>query len=74
MSYLASNLRFLRKQKSITQNELADKLDVQRSMISAYEDGRSEPRLATLQKLCELLDVGLEEFLDHDIENLGRKA
>ena len=74
MSYLASNLRFLRKQKGITQNDLADQLDVQRTMISAYEDGRSEPKLATLTKLCEILEVGIEELLDHDIEKLGRKA
>lgn len=74
MSYLSSNLRFLRKQKNITQNDLADQLDVQRTMISAYEDGRSEPKLATLQKLAEILEVGVEELLNHDIETLGRKA
>jgi transcriptional regulator with XRE-family HTH domain len=74
MSYLASNLRFLRKQKGITQNELADQLDVQRTMISAYEDGRSEPKLATLQKICDLLEVGMEELIDHDIENKGRRV
>ena len=60
MSFLSSNLRFLRKQRGITQNELADQLDVQRTMISAYEDGRSEPKLSTLQKIAELLDVGME--------------
>ncbi len=74
MSFLASNLRFLRKQKGITQNDLADQLDVQRTMISAYEDGRSEPKLTTLQKLCEILEVGVEELLEHDIEKLGRRA
>jgi transcriptional regulator with XRE-family HTH domain len=74
MSYLASNLRFLRKQKNITQHDLADQLDVQRTMISAYEDGRSEPKLTTLQKLADILEVGVEELLEHDIENLGRKA
>ncbi|MDX5339143.1 MAG: helix-turn-helix domain-containing protein [Cyclobacteriaceae bacterium] len=74
MSYLASNLRFLRKQKGITQNDLADQLDVQRTMISAYEDGRSEPKLTTLQKICELLEVGMEELIEHDIEMKGRRA
>ncbi|MBN3583246.1 helix-turn-helix domain-containing protein [Algoriphagus aestuarii] len=74
MNYLASNLKLLRKQKEITQNELAEQLAVQRTMISAYEDGRSEPKLQTLQKLCDILEVGLEELLEHDIENKGRKA
>ncbi|MDF2158302.1 LexA family transcriptional regulator [Algoriphagus sp. CAU 1675] len=74
MNFLASNLRFLRKQKGITQNELADQLDVQRTMISAYEDGRSEPKLFTLKRLCDVLEVGLEELLEHDIESHGRRA
>ncbi|PZX55715.1 XRE family transcriptional regulator [Algoriphagus chordae] len=74
MKYLASNLRFLRKQKGITQTELADQLAVQRTMISAYEDGRSEPKLLTLGKISDVLEVGLEELLNHDIEGKGRKA
>jgi transcriptional regulator with XRE-family HTH domain len=74
MSLLASNLRFLRKHQNITQQDLADQLAVQRTMISAYEDGRSEPKLATLQKLAEILDVAVDELLGHDIENLGRRV
>jgi transcriptional regulator with XRE-family HTH domain len=74
MSFLASNLRFLRKHQNITQQDLADQLAVQRTMISAYEDGRSEPKLATLQKLAEILEVALDELLGHDIENQGRRA
>ncbi|MCE7056998.1 LexA family transcriptional regulator [Algoriphagus sp. AGSA1] len=74
MKCLASNLRFLRKQKGITQSDLADQLDVQRTMISAYEDGRSEPKLLTLGKLSDILDVGIEELLYHDIKGRGRKA
>jgi len=74
MSYLAANLRFLRKIRNITQTELADQLDVQRTMISAYEDGRSEPKLSTLLTLCEFLEVGMEELLTHDMESKGRLA
>src|SRR5690554_2542671 len=72
MSFLASNLRHLRKYKSITQQELAEQLSVKRAMISAYEDGRSEPKLKTLQSLCEILEVSLEELLNHDIVSHGR--
>lgn len=49
-------------------------MEVQRTMISAYEDGRSEPKLSTLQTLCAILEVGVDELLLHDIEKLGRKA
>ncbi len=74
MSFLSSNLRFLRKNKQITQSELASELSIQRTMISAYEDGRSEPKIGTLKKLGEIFEVGVEELLFHDIEKKGRQA
>lgn len=74
MNYLASNLRFLRNQQSITQQDLAAQLEVQRSMISAYEDGRSEPKLSTILKISEILQVSIEELLEHDITTKGRLA
>jgi len=42
--------------------------------VSAYKYGLSEPKLATLLMLCNLLGVGVEEFLSHDIESRGRMA
>ncbi|WP_291785046.1 LexA family transcriptional regulator [Cecembia sp.] len=71
---LAKNIRYLRSQSQMTQSELAEKLGLQRTMISAYEDGRSDPKLSGLSVLCNLFQVSLEELLYHDIEALGRKA
>ncbi len=58
----------------MTQSDLAEKLGVQRTMISAYEDGRSEPKLTTLDILSRLFTVSLDELLYHDIQALGRKV
>ncbi len=63
MNQLASNLRILRKRQGLTQAQLAEKLGVNRSLIGAYEEGRSEPRLATLQLLAHILKVGLQELI-----------
>jgi transcriptional regulator with XRE-family HTH domain len=71
---LSKNLKFLRTSKNVTQAELCDQLGVQRTMISAYEDGRSEPKLATLIKLSEIFQVSLDELLNRDLESMGRKA
>ncbi len=57
----------------MTQSELAEKLDLQRTMISAYEDGRSEPKLSTLAILSELFVVSIDELLHHDIQQNGRR-
>lgn len=70
---LAKNLKFLRSESGLTQSELAEKLDLQRTMISAYEDGRSEPKLSTLAILSELFVVSIDELLHHDIQQFGRR-
>ncbi|WP_373497047.1 XRE family transcriptional regulator [Aquiflexum sp.] len=70
---LAKNLKFLRSESGMTQSELAEKLDLQRTMISAYEDGRSEPKLSTLAILSELFVVSIDELLHHDIQQNGRR-
>lgn len=58
----------------ITQAELCEKLGVQRTMISAYEDGRSEPKLSALDTIAKIFQVSLDELLHHDIQEKGRKA
>ncbi|EIM78103.1 helix-turn-helix domain-containing protein [Nitritalea halalkaliphila LW7] len=67
MSYLAVNIRFLRTRQGLKQQELAELLGVQRSMISAYEDGRSEPKLAGLQKLAKHFKVRLDRLIEEDL-------
>jgi len=71
---LAKNIRFLRAEKGMTQTDLSEKLGVQRTMISAYEDGRSEPKLSALTVISELFELSLDELLHRDIQLLGRKA
>ncbi|TVP44214.1 MAG: LexA family transcriptional regulator [Mongoliibacter sp.] len=71
---LSKNLKYLRSEVGMTQSELAAKLGVQRSMISAYEDGRSEPKLSALEVITYTFGVSLDELLHHDMKVKGRKV
>lgn len=46
-------LRQARRLAGLTQAELARRAEVTQSVISAYESGRREPALSTLQRLVE---------------------
>lgn len=70
--YLGKNLRFLRKQNRLTQSDISEKLHIKRTMISAYEEGRSEPKLVGLNILADLFAVTIDELLNRDIEAEGR--
>lgn len=45
---LGEKLSFLRKQKGMTQMELAEKLDISRQAVSRWEQGISEPSTENL--------------------------
>jgi transcriptional regulator with XRE-family HTH domain len=67
MNFLGTNLKFLRKSRNMTQEELANKLGVKRSLIGAYEEGRVEPRLRTLSGACHYFHLTLDALINTDL-------
>jgi len=59
---IATKLKTLRKGRGLTQQELADKLKINRSTISNYEVGRRVPHLPELKMLADFYGVGLDYF------------
>lgn len=55
-----------RKLKNMTQKELADKIGVNYSVISRYENGTIAPSASRLAKIAEVLDVSVDYLLDND--------
>lgn len=66
---LSTNLKYLRKQQNLTQVQLAEKLDIKRSLIGAYEEGRAEPKLATLVKMAQVFQLSVDELIHPDLPN-----
>ena len=60
------NLKTLRKQKGFTQEELAIRVSVVRQTVSKWEKGLSVPDADTLQRIADVLDVGVNELLGAD--------
>ena len=60
---LASRIRTLRKAAGWTQQSLADELGLKRSALGAYEEGRAEPKLATLIALARHFGMSLDAFV-----------
>lgn len=50
-------LRRARKNKHISQAELARRIDIKQAYISAVEEGKTNITLKTLQKFCKELDI-----------------
>ncbi|MGN0818793.1 MAG: helix-turn-helix transcriptional regulator [Christensenellaceae bacterium] len=59
----ANNLRSLRKEKQLTQKQLAGLLGVDQRTVSAWENGVCEPSFELLAKLCEIFDESFDSIL-----------
>ena len=64
MSELGERLSKLRRDKGMTQEELASHLQVTRQTVSSYENGKSEPDIAMLHKLSEALETEVSFLID----------
>ncbi len=63
----ADNLYYLRKKNRITQEELADSLDVSRQSVSKWETGEAYPETEKLITLCDKFGVSLDDLLRGDL-------
>ena len=52
-----------RKQKNLTQKQLADKLNITDRAVSKWETGRSLPDVAILLELCNILEITVNDLL-----------
>ena len=62
-----------RKKKKFTQAKLAEKVLVSEKTISKWENGRGVPDTDSLQKLCEIFGVSLNELLSGERNGLENK-
>ncbi len=60
---LGERLFELRKTKNLTQDEVAEKLNVTRQTVSKWETNQSTPDFDKILPLCELYDISTDELL-----------
>ena len=58
------NLKAARLESAMTQKQVAEKLNVVESCYANWEQGRTEPNIAMLRKLCELFEITLDELVN----------
>lgn len=61
---LGARIRELRKARNLSQEQLAELIDVEPRHVSRLEVGSSYPRIDRLEKIAEALDVPLKDFFD----------
>ena len=66
---LGQNLTYFRKLTGLTQQQVAERLNLNRTTYTKYETGASEPSIEVLKQLAEIFEVDLATLLEDYDEN-----
>ncbi len=68
---LPENLRVLRKRLKWSQEELAEKIGLNRGNIASYENGTAEPKICNLVKLAQLFNLSVFDLTHSNLQADG---
>ena len=63
-SNFADNLKKIRKENNLSQEQLAELVDVSRTAISFIETARQNPTILKVIDIAKVLDVDIEELIN----------
>ena len=63
MNYFAYNLKLLRKEKNLSQPQLAKELKVSNGMISFWENEKYEPTASNIIAVAKFFNVSIDDLL-----------
>lgn len=66
-NYFQNNLKFLRTQNGMTQDELAQKLGKDYSTIGKWELGQRNPIMSDIIKLSDIFNVSVQTLIEKDL-------
>ena len=70
---IAENIVKNRKRQKLTQAELSEKLNFSDKSVSKWEKGESLPDIVTLQKMCEIFNITLNDLTSKDAPVMAKQ-
>ncbi|MCM1260935.1 MAG: helix-turn-helix domain-containing protein [Prevotella sp.] len=67
MTNIHTNIKVLREEARLTQQEFAEKLNVSEETVALWEKGKLDPTSEQIRKMCPILRIHEEDFLERDI-------
>jgi len=65
------NLKKIRKSKKMSQEQLAEKVNVTRQSVSKWENGESYPEMNNILELCKIFNCKLNDLVHNDISDIA---
>ncbi len=67
---LSDNIKRIRKENNLSQEQLAEKLGVSRQSVSKWESGQSYPEMDKMLKICDMFNYNINDLLNENINEV----
>lgn len=71
---LPDNLKRIRKENNLSQEQLAEKLGVSRQAVSKWESGQSYPEMDKVLNICKLFNYNIDELLNENVKEVREET
>ena len=68
---LSKNLKKIRKEHNLSQEQLADKLGVSRQSVSKWESDQAYPEMDKMISICKMFNLNIDELLNQDVREVN---
>lgn len=68
---LSDNLRIIRKENNLSQEQLAEKLGVSRQAVSKWESGQSYPEMDKVLLICKIFNYNIDELMNENVKEVN---
>ncbi len=73
-NFFSKNLKYIRENRNLSQNKLAELVGVNQTTIARWEDDNRTPNLDNAIDVSEALDIPLADLIGKDLSNLGNSV
>ena len=70
---LSENLKKIRKDNNLSQEQFAEKLGVSRQSVSKWENGEAYPEMDKVLQICKMFNLNIDELLNQDIKKVNEE-
>ena len=65
------NLKLIRKSKKMSQEQLAEKVNVSRQSVSKWETGDAYPEMSNILELCKIFNIKINDLIHTDMSDIS---
>lgn len=73
-NYISENISYLLKNSNLSQDDFGQLFDVGKGLISNYINKRALPKIETIQKMCNLYKITIDDFVNTDLSDKKYKV